>query len=125
MWVLRTLAVLAVAVAANVLFWRLDPSPWLVIGFNVLFLAPLLWAFPGAGEGSYPSVDESLDRLRRAGWSIGETGTATRWIVSGANGENLIQSEGRTQAEAWARACEQARAVGMLAPPRGEACDRL
>jgi hypothetical protein len=118
MWVLRILAVLAVAVAVNVLFWRFEPSPWLVIGFNVLFLAPLLWAFPGPGEGSYPSVDECLDRLRRAGWSVGETGGATRWIVSGHNGENAIKTEGRTQSEAWWRACEQARAVGMLAPPR-------
>jgi hypothetical protein len=68
---------------------------------------------------TYPTVDECLDRLlRRAGWSFGETGSATRWQVSGTNGEHAICAEGKTQAEAWWRACEQARAVGMLAPPR-------
>jgi hypothetical protein len=74
---------------------------------------------------TYPTVDECLDRLRRAGWSVGETGSANRWHVSGANGENVIFAEGRTQTEVWWRACEQARAVGMLAPPRGDSCDRL
>jgi hypothetical protein len=63
-------------------------------------------------------VDESIDRLHRAGWSIGDVGTATRWLVSGTNGENLIRAEGKSRAEAWWRACEQAAAVGMLAPPR-------
>ena len=60
------------------------------------------------------------------GWSVGETGSATCWQVSGTNGENAIYAEGRTQAEAWARACERARAVGIPAPPRGdEGCGRL
>jgi hypothetical protein len=67
---------------------------------------------------TYPTADECLDRLRRAGWSVGEIGSAMRWVVSGNNGENQIRAEGRTQAEAWWRACEQARTVGMLAPPR-------
>ena len=66
----------------------------------------------------YPSVDESLDRLRRAGWSVGDVGTAEVWLVTGTNGENVVHALGRTQAEAWWRACEQARAVGMLAPAR-------
>ena len=65
---------------------------------------------------TYPGVDESFDRLRRAGWSVGDCGTAALWCVSGSNGENAVRAEGRTQAEAWWRACEQARAVGMLAP---------
>jgi hypothetical protein len=26
--------------------------------------------------GSFPSVDESFDRLHRAGWSVGEVATA-------------------------------------------------
>jgi hypothetical protein len=101
-----------------------------MMAFNVAFLTPLLWAFPAGRDipeagGPYPTVDECLDRLRRAGWSIGETGSATRWIVTGHNGENAIKAKGATQAEAWWRACEQARAVGMLAPQRGEGCDRL
>jgi hypothetical protein len=39
------------------------------------------------------------------------------WIVRGSNGENTIKATGRTQAEAWQRACEPAAAVGMLAGP--------
>jgi hypothetical protein len=66
----------------------------------------------------YATPDESLDRLRRAGWSVGDVGTATRWLVSGTNGENVLFAEGRSRAEAWHRACEQAAAVGMLAPAR-------
>jgi hypothetical protein len=69
---------------------------------------------------TFPSVDESRDRLHRAGWSVGEIATATRWQVDGRNGENLSQAGGRSQAEAWWRACEQARAVGMLALSRCE-----
>lgn len=68
---------------------------------------------------AYPSVDESFARLHRAGWSIGETGGAGVWLVSGSNGENQIRAEGRTQAEAWYRATLQAEAVGMLAGPKG------
>jgi len=66
---------------------------------------------------NYPSVDECFERLHRAGWSVGEVATAGEWIVSGTNGENLLDARGRTQAEASWRACEQARAVGMLVPP--------
>jgi hypothetical protein len=33
------------------------------------------------------------------------------------NGENLLEARGYTQSESWQRACEQARAVGMM---RGE-----
>jgi hypothetical protein len=62
--------------------------------------------------------NEALNRLHRAGWSIGETGAGRIWLVCGTNGENLIKAEGRTQAMAWQGACEQARAVGMLAPSR-------
>jgi hypothetical protein len=69
---------------------------------------------------NYPTVDESLDRLHRAGWSIGDVATATRWVVTGQNGENLLQAEGTSRAEAYWRACVQARALGMLAPPREE-----
>jgi hypothetical protein len=72
---------------------------------------------------SYPSVDESRDRLHRAGWSVGETavgpGHAPVWVVGGTNGENRIEGRGRSQAEAWYGATQQAAAVGMLARPRG------
>jgi hypothetical protein len=66
-------------------------------------------------------VDECCDRLRRAGWSFGwcslaAPGRAERWVVDGTNGENGLRTEGRTLAAALRLACEQARAVGMLAP---------
>jgi hypothetical protein len=72
------------------------------------------------GGGPSPTDDECLDRLHRAGWSIGEVGTATGWLVIGTNGENSVKAAGRTQTEAWWNACQQAQAVGMLAPPRGD-----
>jgi hypothetical protein len=36
------------------------------------------------------------------------------WIGSGSNGENLIRAEWAAQTEAWIRASEQARSLGML-----------
>jgi hypothetical protein len=62
----------------------------------------------------YPSPDASLARLHAAGWSVGEVACGSTWVVSGTNGEHAVKAEGRTQAEAWWRACEQAKAVGML-----------
>jgi hypothetical protein len=64
---------------------------------------------------TYATVDESLDRLHRAGWSVGDYGTVTRWVVSGSNGENLVYAEVGSRPEAWWRACEQAPA---RLPPR-------
>jgi Transposase DDE domain group 1 len=67
---------------------------------------------------TYPSVDESLDRLHRAGRSVGEIGTAGGQIrVIGTNGENRLETAAATPDEAWRRASEEAAAVGMLAPP--------
>jgi hypothetical protein len=63
---------------------------------------------------TYPSPDESLARLHRSGWSVGAAAFGNSWVVSGLNGENVIRAEAPTQAEAWWRACLQARAVGML-----------
>ncbi len=67
---------------------------------------------------TYPSSDESFARLQRSRWSVGEVAAFTPrgvvWIVTGQNGENLIEARGATQPEAWHRACEQAQAVGML-----------
>jgi hypothetical protein len=72
-------------------------------------------AAPIDPEGTM-TTDEALDRMHRAGWSVGDVVAGGTWIVSGANGENLLRAAGRTQAEAWAQACEQGAAVGMLAP---------
>ena len=35
----------------------------------------------------FPGVDESADRLHRAGWSMGELLTAGSWLVMGINGD--------------------------------------
>lgn len=67
-----------------------------------------------------PIVDECFARLHAAGWSIGDYATATGWTVTGANGENVIEAHGRTQGEAWLRAVEHARAVGMDGGQDGE-----
>ena len=66
-------------------------------------------------DSAFPSVDESANRLHRAGWSIGEAGTSAGWRVCGTNGENTIDVTAASQAEAWWRACEEARALGTLA----------
>ena len=46
-------------------------------------------------------IDEARDRLRRAGWSLGETVWASAWQIDGRNGENMLLVHGSTQAEAW------------------------
>src|SRR4051794_39879588 len=46
-----------------------------------------------------PCVEEMLEALHRAGWSIGDVAldypTGRVWVVSGTNGENRIVAEGR------------------------------
>jgi hypothetical protein len=60
-------------------------------------------------------VDECAVRLRRANWSAGEVRLLSgAWLVSATNGENVIHGRGGTQAEAWQRTCQAARAVRML-----------
>jgi hypothetical protein len=66
-----------------------------------------------------PPPEESLARLRRSGWSLGETAFFTEvggvvYQVDGSNGENKILVRGATAREAWWRAIEAAAAVGML-----------
>jgi hypothetical protein len=64
-----------------------------------------------------PHPDESLARLHRGGWSVGEVDVLSAegqvWLVSGANGENGIEARGRTQAQAWQWACAQGTALGV------------
>ena len=66
----------------------------------------------------FATSDESFARLHRAGWSVGDVRVLTpagpAWLVTGANGENVIEARGATQAEAWYRACQQAESLGML-----------
>ena len=67
---------------------------------------------------SFPTEDESFAHLHRSGWSVGDVPLLAtegqRWLGSGSNGENQARATGRTQAEAWYKACLQAEAAGML-----------
>src|SRR5262249_22531667 len=64
--------------------------------------------------GASPTVDESFAQLHAAGWSVGDvrllTPAGPRGPVTATSRENAIRGEGCTQAEAWQRACKQARA---------------
>jgi hypothetical protein len=64
-----------------------------------------------------PSPDACYVALKAAGWSVGEvyllTGGGPLWCVDGRNGENLLLAHAATQAEAWHKAVEQARSLGM------------
>ena len=68
----------------------------------------------------YPSVDESRDRLHRAGWSLGETCFGSTWQVDGVNGENRLLATGYSQAEAWHQGNAPGR--GKWACWRQDAC---
>jgi hypothetical protein len=59
-------------------------------------------------------TDDCHERLHRAGWSIGEIGMTRGWLVTGTYGENVIRAVGRSLAEAYRQACEQAAAAGIL-----------
>src|SRR4051812_3282749 len=66
-----------------------------------------------------PDVDDLIRQLHRAGWSVDHVDFAAEdgslvWVVSGSNGENLVHASGPTAVEAWRRAAEQARLLGML-----------
>jgi hypothetical protein len=114
-WAVRILFILLLAVAANVVYWCVLPRcgvempPWFVIAFYVLLIVPLFWVLPSMaprpggrakvtadalskwgrkGMGEYPGVDESRDRLHRAGWSVGETGGAAGWLVQAVGAED-------------------------------------
>ena len=67
-----------------------------------------------------PSPDESIDRLQYSGWLLGvrvftDSKGLTVWQIDGSLGENRIQAEGATRAEAWHKAALAAAACGMLA----------
>lgn len=62
-----------------------------------------------------PTVDRCAERLRRSGWTCGDARLADGcWLVTGRNGENWLRVEGKSQAEAWRRACQFAESMGML-----------
>jgi hypothetical protein len=59
-------------------------------------------------------IEAATRRLHAAGWSVGEVARNRHWLVTGMNGENLIQAVADSQVAAWQLATEQAAAVGML-----------
>jgi hypothetical protein len=63
--------------------------------------------------------EQAYDRLQRAGWTLGIYSLAgpngVLVVVEGVNGENVIRGEGQSLEAAYRSACDQARAVGMLA----------
>jgi hypothetical protein len=66
---------------------------------------------------TYPTVDASADRLKRAGWSAGDMAVhgpaGVVWVVTASSGDQQLAGRGTTQAEAWHRACLQAEAFGL------------
>jgi hypothetical protein len=86
---------------------------------------PTFWGYGGCEEDpvneknhSLPGVDRARDLLSRSGWTVSDARSGViegnSWLVSAYLGENVIYATGGSQAEAWGRACERARAVGML-----------
>jgi hypothetical protein len=45
-------------------------------------------------------LDECLDRLHRAGWSVGHAAFGATWQVDGTNRENALLARGATLEEA-------------------------
>jgi hypothetical protein len=80
----------------------------------------LLDAILGEAETAHPPFDESYALLVAAGWLVrGEEVTgpphAPLWRVTVRNHEEgAIDATGKTRTEAWHRAVEQARSLGML-----------
>src|SRR5262245_18630675 len=69
--------------------------------------------FPSSvSDASLPSSSTftTLQVPRMASLSVGWTAGGPTWIVSGANGENRTEARGPSLAEAYWRACQQARA---------------
>src|SRR5262245_3155322 len=80
----------------------------------------VLWMVRLSGPratGRERASDESFALLHAAGWFVGElrvlTAEGRAWRVSGTNGENAIDARASARAEAWQRAVESARSLGM------------
>jgi hypothetical protein len=64
-------------------------------------------------------IDDAIRRLRGAGFTVDIFPLAGRgggrgWLVIGRKGGSRLLARGPTPLETWARAVEQARALGML-----------
>jgi hypothetical protein len=64
------------------------------------------------------TIDEIRDRLRRAGWSLGETVCGGIWRVDGRNGENVLLVRADAQLAVWKLALVETSALGMVADGR-------
>ena len=63
-------------------------------------------------QHEHSAVDNCRDRLRRAGWSLGEFSHGTGWTVEVSRGLVRIQVTAPTQAQAWRLAFYRAAAWG-------------
>jgi hypothetical protein len=65
---------------------------------------------------TYPTVDASAARLKRAGWSAGDVAVhgpaGVAWVAFAHRGEWQVERRGASQAEAWHRACLLAEVCG-------------
>ncbi|MFO0814530.1 MAG: hypothetical protein U0796_15020 [Gemmatales bacterium] len=62
-----------------------------------------------------PTIDEYMDELAGLGWSVGDTAANDgQWIVCGTKSRKEICSSDTNRTEAWRKATEQARVVGMV-----------
>jgi hypothetical protein len=48
-----------------------------------------------------PSSDGCFARLKAAGWSMGEVGSVSGWLVVGFNGENVLGATAPSLAKAF------------------------
>jgi hypothetical protein len=55
------------------------------------------------------TIDECFALLKAAGWSIGDIGTASGWLVTGSRGGHVIKTYAPTRGAAWCQAVEEAR----------------
>jgi len=67
-----------------------------------------------------PSVDNSISRLRRAGWSAGDVAFCSPrgdwvWFVSAYKQDDWISTGGLSQEEAWDEAARTAEAIDWVA----------
>jgi hypothetical protein len=59
------------------------------------------------------------ERLHRAGWSIGEVGTSSGWLVTGTSGETVIHASVRAGDPPAGESRPQGRPVSAGAVKRG------
>jgi hypothetical protein len=61
------------------------------------------------------AIEELRERLRRAGWLLGEACEGSLWQVNGRKGKSRLVVTGQTRAQAWYNACVAAGEGGRAA----------